>query len=46
MVARVASSMETSMKVPPLASRPFSAAAMAKAAVRPPMVSQIGVPTR
>src|SRR6266511_4062906 len=42
-----ASSMDTSRKQPsPLAARPASAAEMAMAATRPPIVSQIGKPTR
>ena len=43
MVTSVASSMETSMHSPsPLRPRRTSAAAMANAAVRPPMVSATG----
>jgi len=42
-VTSVASSIDTSMNSPsPLRARRTSAAAMAKAAVRPPMVSAIG----
>jgi len=42
MVAITDSSMETSMKTPPVRSRPFNAAQMANAAVMPPIVSAIG----
>jgi DNA-binding transcriptional regulator YdaS (Cro superfamily) len=42
-----ASSIDTSRKQPlPVLARPATAAAMDMAAIRPPMVSQMGKPTR